>query len=124
MTHEQLLQTSLALPLMALGLNYLFTRVANLRDGANIVVASGLFFINIQLAGRVFAGDVVTWDSYEMVPGFRIAFAIEPLGMLFSLVASGLWILTTIYAVGYLRSGNEENQTRFFGCSRFLSLMN
>jgi multicomponent Na+:H+ antiporter subunit D len=106
----------LALPLMALGLNYLFTRVANLRDGANIVVASGLFFINIQLAGRVFAGDVVTWDSYEMVPGFRIAFAIEPLGMLFSLVASGLWILTTIYAVGYLRSGNEENQTRFFGC--------
>ncbi len=36
--------------------------------------------------------------------------------MLFALVASGLWILTTVYAAGYMRGHHEEHQTRFFGC--------
>ena len=36
--------------------------------------------------------------------------------MLFALVASGLWILTTIYAIGYMRGHHESNQTRFFAC--------
>ena len=34
--------------------------------------------------------------------------------MLFALVASGLWILTSLYAIGYMRGHHEENQTRFF----------
>jgi multicomponent Na+:H+ antiporter subunit D len=51
-----------------------------------------------------------------MMPGFRIAFAVEPLGMLFGLVASGLWVLTEIYAIGYMRGHHEKNQTRFYAC--------
>jgi multicomponent Na+:H+ antiporter subunit D len=34
--------------------------------------------------------------------------------MLFALVASGLWPLTTLYAAGYMRGHHEVNQTRFF----------
>ncbi|GIS80934.1 MAG: hypothetical protein CM1200mP14_25000 [Gammaproteobacteria bacterium] len=29
-------------------------------------------------------------------------------------VASFLWIVTTLYAIGYMRGHHEENQTRFF----------
>ena len=36
--------------------------------------------------------------------------------MIFALVASGLWVLTTIYAIGYMRGHDEKNQTRFFAC--------
>ena len=36
--------------------------------------------------------------------------------MLFALVASGLWILTTVYAIGYMRGHHEKNQTRFYAC--------
>jgi len=32
-----------------------------------------------------------------VVPGLSLAFAVEPLGMLFALVASFLWIVTSIY---------------------------
>lgn len=32
------------------------------------------------------------------------------------MVASGLWILTTLYAIGYMRGHHEGNQTRFFAC--------
>ncbi len=52
----------------------------------------------------------------QMLPGFAIEFRVEPLGMLFALVASGLWILTTIYAIGYMRGHHEQHQTRFYGC--------
>ncbi|MGI9320765.1 MAG: proton-conducting transporter membrane subunit, partial [Thiogranum sp.] len=43
-----------------------------------------------------------------------IAFEIEALGMLFALVAGLLWVVTSIYSIGYMRSHNEQNQTRFF----------
>jgi multicomponent Na+:H+ antiporter subunit D len=116
MTPDQLLIASLALPLIALLFNYLFSFHANLRDGTTVIVACLLFFVNTQLAAHVFDGQAVRWEGVEMMPGFRLAFSIEPLGMLFALVASGLWILTTVYAVGYMRSEQEANQTRFFGC--------
>jgi len=44
----------------------------------------------------------------------QLAFEVEPLGLLFALVASFLWIVTTIYAIGYMRGHEEENQTRFY----------
>lgn len=116
MTSEQLLISALLLPLLALGLNYLFGSAPNLRDTTTVVIASLLFYVNCLLADKVFAGEPVSLTLNEMIPGFKIAFSIEPLGMLFALVASGLWILTTIYAVGYMRGHHEENQTRFFGC--------
>ena len=47
---------------------------------------------------------------------FGRALEIEPLGMLFALVASGLWIVTTLYAIGYMRGHHEQNQTRFYIC--------
>ena len=45
-----------------------------------------------------------------------LAFEVEPLGMLYALVASGLWIVTSLYAIGYMRGHHEVNQTRFFAC--------
>lgn len=36
--------------------------------------------------------------------------------MLFALVASGLWIPTSIYSFGYMRGHHEHHQTRFFVC--------
>ena len=51
-----------------------------------------------------------------VLPGIDIAFNVEPLGLLFALVASGLWILTHIYGVGYMRENNEKHHGRFFAC--------
>ncbi|MEK9723122.1 MAG: proton-conducting transporter membrane subunit [Rhodospirillaceae bacterium] len=51
-----------------------------------------------------------------MLPGLGITFTLEPLGMLFAGIASGLWIVTSLYAVGYMRGHHEINQTRFYTC--------
>ena len=49
----------------------------------------------------------------EMFPGLSITLTLEPLGMIFAGVASFLWIVTTVYAIGYMR-GHEKSQTRFY----------
>ena len=38
----------------------------------------------------------------------------ESLGILFALVASVLWVITSIYSIGYMRKNNAKNQTRFY----------
>jgi len=114
---ETMIQISLALPALAMLLVLLTGRFPNVRETCTLVVATALFLINCDLASYVFAGDRPSWNLGQMMmPGFDIAFTVEPLGMLFALVASGLWVLTTVYAIGYMRGHHEKNQTRFFAC--------
>ncbi|NNF79850.1 MAG: monovalent cation/H+ antiporter subunit D family protein, partial [Rhizobiales bacterium] len=40
----------------------------------------------------------------------------EPLGLLFALVASGLWTVTSVYSIGYMRAHDEPHQTRYYVC--------
>ena len=116
MTPENMIWIAMALPLLAVGLIYLFGQLPNIREACTIGVSIALFYVICSLSSIVFAGGRPTWKLTEVLPGFDIAFTVEPLGMLFALVASGLWILTTIYAIGYMRGHHEKNQTRFFAC--------
>ena len=50
------------------------------------------------------------------LPGLRLAFKVEPLGMLFALIAAGLWIVNSLYSIGYMRGNAEARQTRFYVC--------
>ena len=113
---EHLILASLVLPLLAIGLIFLFGKFPNVRDGCSIIVSVVLLGVTCQLASSVFGGLRPELTIGEMVPGFKISFTVEPLGMIFALVASGLWVLTTIYAIGYMRGHDEKNQTRFFAC--------
>ena len=116
MTPENMIQVCLLLPLLTLVLVLIAGRFPNVREACSILVSSILFLVTCQLASHVFAGERPSWSVGEMIPGFEIAFMVEPLGMVFALVASGLWVLTTIYAIGYMRGHEETNQTRFFAC--------
>src|SRR5512145_3191003 len=51
-----------------------------------------------------------------MLPGFALMLRVEPLGMLFALIASGLWIVNSIYSIGYMRGNRGAHQTRFYVC--------
>src|SRR5918994_2977637 len=51
-----------------------------------------------------------------MLRGIALDFRVEPLGMLFALVASGLWIVNSIYSIGYMRANDEQHQTRYYAC--------
>jgi len=108
---------AMALPLLASVLVVLIgDRSPNARDGSMVFIAAVTFSLVAGLYKVVTAGVAPGFEVVELLPGITLAFEIEPLGLLFAMVASGLWILTTIYAVGYMRGHAEENQTRFFTC--------
>ena len=106
----------LLLPLLgAIGI-VLADKRPNLRESITLTTAVALFFCVVQLLAPVLAGTRPELILLEPVPGLPIAFRVEPLGMLFALIASGLWIVNSVYSIGYMRGNREENQTRFYVC--------
>ncbi len=88
----------------------------NLRETVTLITAIILFADILIVFHGYLAGDVSEIIVLEIIPSIPIAFEIEPLGMIFATLASGLWILNSIYSIGYMRGNNEENQTRFYVC--------
>lgn len=107
---------SLALPVAGAALVGLLGRRPNLREAATLATAAALFANVLTLLGPVAAGATPQLFVLEMLPGVPLAFRVEPLGMLFALVASGLWIVSSIYSIGYMRANDEAHQTRFYMC--------
>ena len=113
---ESMLQLSILLPLLAtVGIVAVGSR-PNLREAVTIGTSLVLFYFVIKLYRGLEQGEVITVQWWQLVPGLQLSFTIEPLGMLFALVASFLWIITTVYSIGYMRSHHEQNQTRFYAC--------
>ncbi|MCG8371820.1 MAG: monovalent cation/H+ antiporter subunit D family protein [Proteobacteria bacterium] len=115
MTAQDAILAALALPLAgALGIALAGRVSANLRETVTLVTAGGLAFAVWQIVPEVMAGGRPGVTLAEVLPGIRIAFTVEPLGMLFAALASGLWIVNSVYSIGYMRGNAEQNQTRFY----------
>lgn len=116
MSPELAIQFSLLIPLLgAIGI-FLAGNWPNIRESITLITAAVLFLIVLSIYEGVAAGGRPEVILLEMFPGLPIKLAVEPLGMLFALIASSLWIVTSIYAIGYMRGNNEKNQTRFYIC--------
>ncbi|ELZ16047.1 monovalent cation/H+ antiporter subunit D [Haloterrigena salina JCM 13891] len=94
-------------------------RRPNLREGWSVLAAVGKFGIVASMLPAVMSGTVYRWSLYEstgirFLPGVDFALRADPLGILFALLASFLWIFTSFYAAGYMRGLDEHAQTRFF----------
>ncbi len=114
MSNTALLLLTLLLPLLgALGI-IAVGRYPNLRESVTLVTASLVAVLVVITTIRFLGGEEFALTVSEPMPGITIAFRIEALGMLFALVAGLLWIVTSIYAIGYMRGLKEQNQTRFF----------
>jgi multicomponent Na+:H+ antiporter subunit D len=92
------------------------THRPNLRETATLVTAGVLFCFVLSLLPEVLAGGRPGITLAEPLPGIPIYLEVEPLGLLFALVASSLWIVTSLYSIGYMRGNQEKHQTRFYLC--------
>ena len=107
---------SILLPLVGTIMIWMSGARPNQREVVTIITAGLTFLCVIQLLPAVLAGQQPELVVAELMPGLNLAFKIEPLGMLFALIASFLWIVTSFYAIGYMRGHHEPNQTRFYMC--------
>ena len=79
----------------------------------------------MNLTGAIVKIAMVLWmlwgvynqQLYEVrlpfLPDMELVFRMGPLALFFSILSSGLWLFTTIYAIGYLEG--SPNRSRFFG---------
>ncbi|MGE0233601.1 MAG: monovalent cation/H+ antiporter subunit D family protein [Flavobacteriaceae bacterium] len=116
MSASELIYTAILLPALASLLIWAAGRRPNLREGVTLATAVTLAVVVFNLLPAVLAGGRPATDATEVLPGLEIAFTVEPLGMLFALVASILWIVNSIYSIGYMRGNNEPRQTLFYIC--------
>jgi multicomponent Na+:H+ antiporter subunit D len=108
--------TALAVPLIGAVLIAAAHRAPNVRETITLVTAAALFLLVASLLPEVAAAGRPAVTLFEVMPGLALKFEVEPLGMLFALVASLLWIVTSVYSIGYMRGNDEEHQTRYYVC--------
>ncbi|MBN2282710.1 MAG: monovalent cation/H+ antiporter subunit D family protein [Deltaproteobacteria bacterium] len=89
-------------------------RSPNLREFCSVVIALIKFCIVISMLPAVLGGTRIVYNLVDVLPGVGIAFRVDSLGMMFAIVASSLWIVTTFYSIGYMRPLKEHSQTRYF----------
>ena len=111
-----ILALSILIPAVAAALIAACHRRPNLREAVSLAGAAGLFACIASLSGEVLDGARPSFVAGEVLPGFAVAFELEPLGCLFALVASGLWFVSGVYSIGYMRGNDEHHQTRFYVC--------
>ena len=116
MNTEIVIALALITPLIgAIGI-FLSANTPNLRETITLLSAAVLFTFVCFLLHQTSNGQNASFRLLEVIPNLMIAFDIEPLGMLFAAIASGLWIINSLYSIGYMRGNQEENQTRFYIC--------
>jgi multicomponent Na+:H+ antiporter subunit D len=89
-------------------------RQPNLRESWTILIALVKLTIVAALLPGVLHGGGYIFTVAEVLPGVPIELRVDALGMIFALVASFLWLFTSIYSIGYMRALDEHAQTRYF----------
>jgi multicomponent Na+:H+ antiporter subunit D len=89
-------------------------RQPNLRESWTILIALVKLTIVASLLPGILAGNSYVFTIAQVIPGVPIELRVDALGMIFALVASCLWLFTSIYSIGYMRALNEHAQTRYY----------
>ena len=113
MSNSFLLLLGIATPLIAALFSYLTRYNNNLRDSFGIIGGIVTLIISLRVFHGIQSNEIFEITLFNLFEGVDFTFRVTPLGSIFSLVASSLWIMASIYTIGYMRGAGEKNQTRF-----------
>ncbi len=102
--------------LTAVGLILIFRNHPNIREVSSVVAGMVAFSLVASMLPKVLAGTLIEYKVLEVLPNLPLMFRVDAFGELFGLIASFLWIFTTFYSIGYMRSLKEHAQTRYYAC--------
>ncbi len=86
----------------------------NFREACTFVTAVLLALTVWPMAIDVAHGGRSSITLATLTDSLNITLHTEPLGALFATLAASLWIINSLYSVGYMRGNNESHQTRFY----------
>ena len=88
----------------------------NVREAITLIASCLTLACVALLVAPVLAGERPRLAVFDVMPGLPLAFEAEPLGLMFALIAAALWIVSSVYSIGYMRANAEAHQTRFYAC--------
>ncbi len=88
----------------------------NRREAWSIAAAVITFLVVASMAPAILAGNLIEYTLFRILPGVDLAFRVDGIGLLFATTSSFLWVVAAVYCIGYMRTLQEENQTRFYAC--------
>ncbi len=111
---EMAIALLMLIPLAAAAIIPIAGRSPDLREGVTFIAGLLLLANVIYLCGLVASGARPELLIGSFAGMFEIKFRMEPLGAIFAAIASSLWIVNSMFTLGYMRGNKEKNQTRFF----------
>jgi multicomponent Na+:H+ antiporter subunit D len=105
-----------AIPFVGTGCVILLNNRPDAREAASLAAAVLTFLLCILTLPSAFAAEAVSTPRLFILPGLDLQFTADALGLLFACLASFLWIITTVYSIGYMRGLHEHSQTRYYAC--------
>ena len=108
----------LVIPLIAAVLIPIVGKYPNVREAVSILAALSLLSVVIWLV-RFVGADITHRPELfliEFAGNFELKLKLEPLGAVFAAIASALWLVNTVFTIGYMRGNKEKHQTRFYLC--------
>ncbi|PHS27817.1 MAG: cation:proton antiporter [Robiginitomaculum sp.] len=91
-----------------------FSRWPNLRETATLLSGVLLLANVTALVMAVDGGARPSIDLMGMAGGMTLNLTLEPLGAVFAALASALWLINSLYSIGYMRGNKAKDQTRFY----------
>jgi formate hydrogenlyase subunit 3/multisubunit Na+/H+ antiporter MnhD subunit len=91
-----------------------FRKRPNLRESWTLLGSAALCYIVLSMTPVVLDHGPIQFSWFDLFPNIEFAFKVDALGLIFATTSSCLWILVSIYSIGYMRSLNEHAQTRYY----------
>ncbi|MGA2934567.1 MAG: Na(+)/H(+) antiporter subunit D [Methanomicrobiales archaeon] len=110
------LALTVGMPFLGVLFILLLRNSPNAREAASLTTATLTFLLTALSLPSAFASIPASTPAVVIFPGFSLQLAADALGLLFACLASLLWIITTIYNIGYMRGLREHAQTRYYAC--------
>jgi len=86
----------------------------NLRESWTLLGGLFLFATVISISPFVLKEGPIGLSLFKLLPGVDFAFKADAFGLIFATTSSSLWILVSLYSIGYMRSLKEHAQTRYY----------
>ena len=94
-----------------------FGKKPNIRESWSLIAGVlKLVIVLSMIPAVVYDKTIISYSLFTILPGIEIGFRVDAFGLLFAMGASLVWIATSFYSIGYMRSTNEHSQTRYFAC--------
>ncbi len=104
---------TILMPLLAIPVLLSSSSRPNVRETWVFIAGTLQFLLVASMAPVIAQGKWIVFTLCKVAPHADIAFRVDGLGITFALVAASLYIITSIYSIGYMRGLDEHSQTRF-----------